>query len=160
MSAPGPRVAWFNCRVSQGSVIGVGYEGLDAETFIGRLRLRGVQHVVDVRLTPLSRKRGFSKVRLSEALAGAGIKYTHLRALGNPKENRAGFSDTTTDVGRGSRAAYAEVLRSTAAQAALDTIRRFAQEGDVAVLCFEAEECFCHRELVLRALRSPALAAA
>ncbi|MFE2500029.1 DUF488 family protein [Streptomyces scopuliridis] len=45
--------------------------------------------VADVRLTPISRKPGFSKTRLPHALDEAGITYTHLRALGNPKDNRA-----------------------------------------------------------------------
>ncbi|PPJ18215.1 hypothetical protein C5E45_10195 [Nocardia nova] len=39
----------------------------------------GVATVVDVRLTPISRKPGLSKTKLSAALAEAGIRYVHLR---------------------------------------------------------------------------------
>ena len=38
---------------------------------------------------PNSRRPGFAKRALSEALAGAGIGYGHVRALGTPPEGRA-----------------------------------------------------------------------
>lgn len=49
--------------------------------------------LVDVRLTPLSRKPRLSKTKLAAALADVGIEYVHHRALGNPKDNRAGFRE-------------------------------------------------------------------
>jgi uncharacterized protein (DUF488 family) len=72
-----------------------------------------VRVLVDVRLTPLSRKPGLSKTKLSEALAAVGIKYVHHRALGNRRDNRAGFRAGEPD----SRARYREVLDSAAAAA-------------------------------------------
>ena len=72
-------------------MIGIGYEGCDLAEFIERLRLSSVTLLVDVRLNPISRKRGFSKTALSGALADAGIAYDHMRSLGNPKWNRPGF---------------------------------------------------------------------
>jgi len=146
--------------MNQGRVTGVGYEGKDLDSFIALLRLRGVARVVDIRLNPLSRKRGFSKTGLREALADAGIGYTHLRALGNPKANRAGFSATDGDEARASRAAYAEVLRSDEGRAALELVKTWSLDEHVALLCFEAEDCHCHRELVLRELGADRLLAA
>jgi hypothetical protein len=48
----------------------------------------GVERLVDVRELPLSRRRGFSKTALSDALRAAGIDYVHVKALGTPKPNR------------------------------------------------------------------------
>ncbi|WTY53947.1 DUF488 domain-containing protein [Micromonospora sp. NBC_01412] len=57
-------------------------------------------------MTPISRKRGFSKSALSQALATQGIVYEHRRELGNPKENRPGFGGTREEL-ESARAVYA-----------------------------------------------------
>ncbi len=107
--------------------------------------------VADVRLTPISRKPGFSKTRLGQALAEAGIEYIHLRALGNPKDNRAPFWDGRLGVGR---ARFRSLLRSDEAQADLDRLTEQASLSRVAVLCFEQDESRCHRHVVLTAVRT------
>lgn len=76
-------------------VVGVGYEGRDAEQFVRDLDSADIAVVVDVRLNPISRKKGFSKRTLAEHLAAAGIGYEHLPALGNlrlrgPRQRPAG----------------------------------------------------------------------
>ncbi len=63
-------------------IISLGYEGRDATDLIEQLRASGVAALVDVRLTPLSRKPGLSKKRLAAALEEAGIAYVHLPQLG------------------------------------------------------------------------------
>src|SRR5438552_16030725 len=73
-------------------VIGFGYQGHTLDTFIDGLGTAGVRLLVDVRLTPTSRKPGFARTRLQAALRAAGIDYLHLSTLGNPKANRAGFA--------------------------------------------------------------------
>ena len=65
-------------------MIGIGYEGLSVDQLVARLQADGIEVLVDVRMTPLSRKPGFSKRALSEALSAAGIRYVHDRRLGNP----------------------------------------------------------------------------
>ena len=60
----------------------IGYQGRSLEEFLAVLRREGIGCVVDVRRNALSRKPGFSKTALREALAGAGIDYLHLRRLG------------------------------------------------------------------------------
>jgi uncharacterized protein (DUF488 family) len=78
-----------------------GYEGRDIDSFVASLVDRHINVVADVRLTPISRKKGFSKTRLGEAPAEAGIEYTHLRGLGDPKDNGAPFWDGRVEVRRG-----------------------------------------------------------
>lgn len=69
----------------------LGYQGRDAAELIDQLLQADVSTLVDVRLTPLSRKPGLSKRRLAEALNAAGIQYAHLPHLGSPKDNRETF---------------------------------------------------------------------
>jgi transcriptional regulator with XRE-family HTH domain len=45
-----------------------GYEGRTIDSFVTALIAAGVDAVADIRLTPISRKAGFSKSRLSAAL--------------------------------------------------------------------------------------------
>ncbi|MFJ4412256.1 DUF488 family protein [Streptomyces sp. NPDC088910] len=112
--------------------------------------------VADVRLTPISRKPGFSKTRLGAALSGAGIEYAHLRALGNPKANRAPFWDGRLAEGK---AQFRSVLRSDEARSDLDRLAAHAKHSRVAVLCFEADENRCHRQVVLETVRKQAFVA-
>ncbi|MFI2718371.1 DUF488 family protein, N3 subclade [Streptomyces collinus] len=130
-----------------------GYEGRDIDSFVASLLDSRIDVVADVRLTPISRKKGFSKTRLGEALAEAGIEYTHLRGLGNPKENRAPFWDGRLEVGL---ARFRGVLRSEEAQTDLERLAEHARQSRVAVLCFEKDESRCHRQVVLDTVRKRA----
>ena len=137
-------------------VAGVGYEGQTIEAFVSALERQGVQRLVDVRLTPLSRKRGFSKSALIQALASAGIAYEHRRELGNPKHNRAGFAGSDADRSQ-ARAVFAELLRRPEAVEAIDAVAAAAAREQVVVLCFEADQHRCHRDLVLAELTQRAV---
>ncbi|MEU2775543.1 DUF488 family protein [Streptomyces sp. NPDC007162] len=130
-----------------------GYEGRDIDSFVASLLDSRIDVVADVRLTPISRKKGFSKTRLGQALAEAGIEYTHLRGLGNPKDNRAPFWDGRLDVGR---ARFRGVLRSEEAQTDLERLAEHARQSRVAVMCFEKDESRCHRQVVLDTVRKRA----
>lgn len=127
---------------------GVGYERCDLDEFIRRLHREDVTLLVDVRLNPISRKRGFSKT----ALAGAGIAYERMRELGSPKWNRAGFGGGPAELGV-ARDVYAGQLVNADAGECLDRIAEAARRQAVAVMCFEADEHRCHRDLVLEAVR-------
>lgn len=161
--APG---RWFKNSLSVGdlafmevNVIGVGYEGLDPDGLVSKLRLRGVTTVVDVRLNPISRKRGLSKSALRARLADEKIAYEHLPSLGNPRDNREGFAELEGGAARAVREKFGEVLNTEPAQEALIRVIELAAGGTVALLCFEKDETRCHRELVLTALRTQLLAA-
>ncbi|MFD6679060.1 DUF488 domain-containing protein [Micromonospora parva] len=132
-------------------VLGVGYEGRSIDEFVAGLAHMGVTRLVDVRMTPISRKRGFSKSALCQALAAHGIVYEHRRELGNPKENRPGFGGNPEEL-QSARAVYASRLHHAESLAALDALAETAQRELVALLCFEADESRCHRQVVMRAL--------
>lgn len=136
----------------------IGYEGRTVDDLVTRLRDDKVAVLVDVRLTPLSRKPGLSKRRLADTLAEAGIAYVHLPALGNPKENRSLFRAGDPR----SRSRFRALLRSPEGVAALDQVAEMAAEARVALLCFERDAADCHRHVVSDELgrRIPALAVA
>ena len=131
-----------------GTLVSVGYEGKSVDDLVTQLLEQGVRVLVDVRLTPVSRKPGLSKTKLSEALAAVGIGYVHHRALGNPKDNRAGFRAGEPE----SRARYRDVLETAAASDALDHVSELLDGGVVALLCFEQDHAECHRDIVVQRL--------
>ncbi|MFD0687977.1 DUF488 domain-containing protein [Actinomadura fibrosa] len=135
----------------QAGLTGIGYQGHDLASFLAQLSADGISLVVDVRLNPISRKRGFSKRALAEALNSVGIGYEHARPLGNPKENRAGFGGDLSEL-RDARRRFAEELDAPAAREWLSAIAGWATEQRVALLCFEAEQERCHRDVVAAAI--------
>lgn len=142
--------------MSGSALVSVGYEGRTVVELIAQLRHELVTVLVDVRLTPLSRKPGLSKQRLAQALADAGIRYVHLRALGNPKENRTAFRAGDPD----SRAYFRGLLRQDHAVEALRHVAELLDGETVALLCFEREHDTCHRHVVAEELQrgNPAVA--
>lgn len=133
------------------SVVGVGYEGRELAEFVEELVANHIDRLVDVRLTPLSRKRGFSKTALCEALSAAGIAYEHRPQLGNPKENRRGFGGTEGEL-KAARDRFRRLLETPAAVQAVKEIAAAARRETIALLCFEADPRRCHRALVLEAV--------
>jgi uncharacterized protein (DUF488 family) len=129
----------------------MGYEGQDLPSFLAAVTVAGIEVLIDIRLNPMSRKRGFSKRALTESLAGIGVVYRHEPALGNPKTNRAGFTGPA-DEWSAARATYQPLLSAPAAQDALARIAETALTSRTAVLCFEADQQHCHRDVVLTQL--------
>ena len=131
-----------------GGLIGIGYQGLTLDELSEKLIKRGVTVLVDVRLNAVSRKPGFSKGRLSAHLAEQGIDYVHAPALGNPKDNRAGYGGDAEAI-VASRSRFLEVLEGDEAQKALRDLADLAAIAHVAVFCYEESELHCHRHEVL-----------
>ncbi|MGX9346875.1 DUF488 domain-containing protein [Microbacterium sp. KNMS] len=136
------------------TILGVGYEGQSPEAFVSRLRLHGVETLVDVRLNAISRKRGFSKTALSEALRAAGIEYVHMPELGNKRDNRDGYATVDTIEAHEARDRFRDVLASDRAASALKQLASLARSRTIALFCFEADEDHCHRQQVREALRN------
>ncbi|HEX2137128.1 MAG TPA: DUF488 domain-containing protein [Microvirga sp.] len=135
----------------------IGYEGADPDRFVAALKDAGVALVADVRAVALSRKRGFSKNALREALERQGVGYRHFIALGTPKRGRdaARAGDAAT-----MRRIYCdEVLASEPALQALEALVSAAAEQPVCLLCFERDPALCHRRLVAERLAGRGFAA-
>ena len=127
------------------TLLTIGYEGSTIEDFVSTLKLSEVQILIDVRDVPVSRKRGFSKKALSENLEDAGVKYVHLRELGNPKLGREAAK-------RGDTQSFERIFREHLAceksQTALDSAIGIASRARACLLCFERDPLVCHRKIV------------
>lgn len=133
-----------NHGTMDGRIYSVGYEGLTLDGLVERLVGSHVSTLVDVRLNPVSRKPGFSRRHLSEALAAAGIDYIHEKELGNPADNRESFRTGDGNTGRQRMRA----ILSNGAGGALRRVVDLASNERIAVLCVEREHTRCHRDVI------------
>ena len=126
----------------------IGYEAATMAEFLAALQAAGVQRVIDVRAVPNSRRPGFSKNPLKNALAEVGIDYVHLKALGTPADGRsaarAGRHEELERI-------YAGQLELPEAMIQAEQMRELAEEKPSALLCYEREPATCHRSLLLTA---------
>jgi uncharacterized protein (DUF488 family) len=123
----------------------IGYEGKTLDEFLGELAAAGVESVLDVRAVAASRRPGFSKTALSNALAERGIGYRHFRALGTPSEGRAAArAGKVAEM----RRIYAGQLETPEAGLQMEQAVEAAAEKPSALLCFEAEAAGCHRRML------------
>lgn len=127
----------------------IGYEGAALDDFLATLKLIPVDTLLDVRELPMSRRRGFSKAALRDALSGVGITYQHERALGSPREVRHRLKSGESDY----RTFFSEYDRHLDEQSDLLDHLAGSLKGRIALLCYERDHCQCHRASVARALR-------
>jgi uncharacterized protein (DUF488 family) len=128
----------------------VGYEKFkDSRDFASMLAAEGVERLIDVRELPISRRRGYAKTALADALAGAGVQYVHLRALGNPKPYRDLYKSGRVEQGR---ERYMRFLLGERRDA-LDGLVRLLGEKRTALMCVEHDATTCHRNVIFEALR-------
>jgi len=123
----------------------IGYERASLADFIATLQLSEIDVLVDIRDRAQSRRRGFSKTALSEALEAVGIAYIHMRELGDPKEGReaARRGDFTRF-----RAIFADVMKTVAATEAIAKLEELASDRKICLMCFERDQLTCHRKIV------------
>ncbi|MBV8759792.1 MAG: DUF488 domain-containing protein [Deltaproteobacteria bacterium] len=112
------------------SLFTVGYEGRQLDEMIAALAAAKVDRLIDVRALPLSRRRGFSKTPLGNALRAAGIEYVHMREAGNP------FRKEPDPIGQ-----YRTHLPADTVTLVADAVRGHR----AALLCYEADVETCHR---------------
>jgi uncharacterized protein (DUF488 family) len=129
----------------------IGYERSTLADFIATLRLARTDVLVDIRERAQSRRPGFSKSALSQALSEAGIKYLHLRELGDPAEGRAAARSGQVEL---FRSIFGEVMKTDAAVEALGKIENLTLSGRVCLMCFERDHKECHRKIVADALET------
>jgi len=127
-----------------GRIYSVGYEGFDVQGLVDRLASSHVAAVIDVRLTPSSRRPGFSRKTFGAALERAGISYHHEPSLGNPADNRDSFRRGD---GREGRQRMRELLEH-GSDAAIQRLISRARNDRIAVLCVERDHTRCHRSVI------------
>lgn len=137
---------------SQTTWIGsVGYERFKVNTDFSRMLAEaGVERLLDVRDLPISRRRGFAKTKLGEALAGEGIEYVHVKALGNPKPIRDLYKAGHPVEGR----RLYESLLLAERREALDDLAVLLGSKRTALMCVEHDPATCHRTVIVEALQT------
>jgi uncharacterized protein (DUF488 family) len=123
----------------------IGYEGTSVGLVLAALLEAGVRHLIDVRAVSSSRKPGFSRRQLAAAATEAGLRYTHLQALGTPKPGRdaARHGD-----GAIMRRVFAAHLREPETQAALAQAAALVTAEPCCLLCYERDHALCHRAIL------------
>lgn len=129
----------------------LGYQGVDVNTYVQKLKAAGVGIVADVRETPWSHKPGFCKNALISELSKAGIGYIHVKSAGNPKENRRTAPDMAECLRR-----YEHYLAHNP-EGVSDLIRvvedAASRDRTVCLICFEKDVKDCHRSVLVKAMK-------
>lgn len=130
-------------------IYSIGYEGMEIDKFIEKLKKNKVNLLIDVREKAISRKKGFSKAALALALTEAGIQYIHMKELGSPNKDRKNlhennnweeFSRKYSQHMEGNMASLAELCKNA--------------KGKISCLmCFEREYWKCHRSLLISKIK-------
>jgi uncharacterized protein (DUF488 family) len=125
----------------------IGYEGTKLADFVDTLRAAKVDVLLDVREIPISRRRGFSKSALGQAVEAIGIAYRHEKQLGSPKAIRHRLREDGDY-----KKFFREFGRHLDKQG--DLLEALVQElkGNVALMCYEKDHTDCHRHSVAEAL--------
>ena len=125
------------------SVFAIGHSNRPIERFLALLRHHAIAQVADVRSVPFSRRHPqFSRDALRDALAAAGIVYTHWPELGGRREASAALRS------------YADYAATPPFAAALARLDAEARRTRLAFMCAEADMRQCHRQHIAAALEA------
>lgn len=128
----------------------IGYEGISLEEYLVRLLKNDVKVLVDVRNNPLSMKYGFSKSQLKKYCASLGIEYVHIPEVGIQSDQRQELN-TQSDYDK-LFAVYRKNNLSKTATSQNEILKLLKQHKRIALTCFEANICQCHRKHLAEAI--------
>ena len=137
-------------KVSKTILFTIGYEGISLEEYLNRLIKNDVKVLVDVRNNPLSMKFGFSKTQLKNFCASLDIEYLHIPQVGIQSEQRQELNsqadyDKLFDIYKKSN-----LKKTTSYQEQILALLK--QKKRIALTCFEANICQCHRKHLAEAI--------
>lgn len=132
------------------TVYTIGYEGKTLDEFINILKRHSIKGLVDVRELAFSRKNGFSKSTLSNALKENGIVYRHYPELGSPKALRYKLWDDRNYEEFFKK--YSEWLSSPESKTYLEDLEGLAHIRSTVMMCFEKNVEKCHRSIIKKRL--------
>lgn len=128
----------------------IGYEGVSLEKYLNKLVANNIKLLVDVRRNSLSMKFGFSKSLLKKYCESLGIEYTHIPEVGINSEQRQELNtqqdyDALFDIYKKT------TLKETKAYQE-KIIELLVKHKRIALTCFEADICQCHRKPLAEAI--------
>jgi uncharacterized protein (DUF488 family) len=132
------------------TIFTIGHSTRTVEGFVALLQQVAIDHLVDVRAIPRSRKYPqFNSANLQETLALVGIEYRHIAALG-------GLRRRTTDETKQSNSFwhnesfrnYADYAETSAFRSGLTELKEISLDNCCAIMCAEALWWRCHRRII------------
>jgi len=139
-------------KINKTILFTIGYEGISLEEYLVRLLKNDVKVLVDVRNNPLSMKFGFSKNQLSRYCESLGIKYLHMPEVGIQSKQRQDLS-TQLDYDK-LFATYRSQTLTKATKEQIDILSLLKENKRIALTCFEANICQCHRKHLAEAIEN------
>jgi len=129
------------------TVYSIGHSDLPFDEFLHRLRTAGIQILVDLRSTPLSKHAPqYNQKNLVEKLPAFGITYHHLKELGG--KGRKGLTRSPNTGLSKPWQAYADYMLSDEFERGLMQLTALVTIGTVAMFCAEADWKKCHRRFL------------
>lgn len=128
----------------------IGYEGVTLEEYLNKLIVNDVRVLVDVRNNPLSMKYGFKKSQLLNACKSVGIEYIHIPQVGIVSEQRQELK-TQNDYDHLFEK-YCQVNLPNTISEQERILSLLKSNGRIALTCFEANICQCHRKHLAEAI--------
>ncbi len=129
---------------SEKGLFTIGYEGISLESYLNKLIAQGIKALVDVRKNSRSMKYGFNKKQLKNACEGVHIAFYHFPELGIDSKKRKelnsqrDYDDLFKD--------YSKMILPSTVSSQKEIIKLITLHGRVALTCFEADICQCHRK--------------
>lgn len=132
----------------------IGYEGISLEMYLQKLVKNNIKLLVDVRKNPLSMKFGFSKTLLKRYCNSLDIGYLHIPEVGINSDKRQEL-ETQADYDR-LFVDYRNTTLSETTESQKQILELLKEYKRIALTCFEAEPCQCHRSHLAEAIaKSP-----
>ncbi|MEZ4900368.1 MAG: DUF488 domain-containing protein [Spirosomataceae bacterium] len=128
----------------------IGYEGVSLEAYLNRLIKNDVKVLVDVRNNPLSMKFGFSKTQLKNFCSSLNIEYLHIPEVGIQSDQRRELK-TQEDYDNLFEIYKNQNLKKTQNEQE-SILHLLKSKKRVALTCFEAKICQCHRKHLAEAI--------
>lgn len=132
----------------------IGYEGISLEEYLNRLIHNDIKLLIDVRNNPISMKFGFNKNQLNYYCKSLGIEYTHIPELGIESQHRKQLI-TQNDYDQLFLNYRKSTLKEKKEQQ-YQILLLLQKYQRVALTCFEADICQCHRKHLAESLLSMA----
>lgn len=130
----------------------IGYEGISLEEYLVRLIKNDIKVLVDVRNNPLSMKYGFSKNQLKKYCGSLGIDYLHIPEVGIQSDQRQELN-TQNDYDK-LFLDYRKNNLSKTTNSQNEILKLLKQHERIALTCFEANICQCHRKHLAEAIEN------
>ncbi len=124
------------------NVYTVGYEKCSVDKFLSLLVSKGIRRLIDVRMNPIARRYGFHKSTLRRLCGKLQIDYKHIPELGIHSKERQQLA-TKEDYETLFKGYEQTTLCSE--DAAIESVVAMVREMPSALVCMEADPCFCHR---------------